>query len=189
MKISVNTVLFEQAAGGGVHLRHPAWAEFDDWARLRRENEDYLSPWEPEWDLKHLSRPSYRARLSRFKSMVSSGTGYPFHIFRAGDDRFMGACNITRVERHVAQTAQIGYWIGEAYARQGFARAAVSAATRFCFESLGLHRVEAAVQPDNERSVRLLEATGFTKEGTARGYLKISGRWQDHDIYARLSGD
>ena len=93
------------------------------------------------------------------------------------------------VRRHVAQSAQIGYWLGEEHSGKGFARAAVRATTKFCFENLGLHRVEAAVQPDNERSIRLLEAIGFQHEGRARGALKINGVWQDHEIYALLSSD
>ncbi len=183
------TELTARARGGSLILRHPRWAEFDDWAALRRENRDYLTPWEPAWDKDHLSRPAYKARLLRFKKMISAGTGYPFHVFRTQDERLIGACNIIEVRRHIAQSAQIGYWLGEAYAGQGFARAAVKTATRFCFDTLGLHRVEAAVQPGNERSIRLLEALGFQYEGCARGALKINGTWQDHHIYARLSSD
>jgi len=54
---------------------------------------------------------------------------------------------------------------------------------------LGLHRIEAAVQADNLPSIKVLEASGFCREGMARGYLKINGVWQDHIIYALLSGD
>lgn len=189
MKAGPGTELTERARGGGIILRHPRWAEFDDWVNLRRDNRAYLSPWEPQWTPEHLTRPAYKARLARFKKLVANETGYPFHIFRARDDKIVGACNIVEIRRHVAQSAQIGYWLGEEYSGNGFARAAVRAAMKFCFQDLGLHRVEAAVQPDNARSVRLLEATGFQKEGTARGYLKINGTWQDHDLYARLSSD
>ncbi len=189
MTPSQQTVLSERARGGGVTLRHPRWAEFEDWVQLRRDNQDYLSPWEPQWTDQHLTRQAYKARLARFKKLVASETGYPFHVFRAHDDRLIGACNVIEVRRHVAQSAQIGYWLGEEYSGNGFARAAVRAATKFCFETLGLHRVEAAVQADNQRSVRLLQALGFEKEGTLRGSLKINGTWQDHDLYARLSSD
>lgn len=189
MKAGVNTVLTERARGGGVILRHPRWAEFSDWVDLRRDNRAYLAPWEPQWMDEHLTRPAYKGRLARFKKLVNNDTGYPFHVFRAQDDKIIGACNVVDVRRHVAQSAQIGYWLGEEYSGYGFARAAVRATTKFCFDTLGLHRVEAAVQPENERSVRLLEAVGFQKEGTLRGYLKINGIWQDHDIYARLSSD
>ncbi len=181
--------LIEQAAGGRVELRHPRWADYDDWAELRKSNKDYLAPWEPDWSQAHLTRASFKTRLSAYDRMVSQGTGYPFHIFAGSSLRLVGACNISRIQQEPAKSCQLGYWVGQDHARQGFARAAVRAAMAFCFGDLGLHRIEAAVQPDNERSVALLQASDFTFEGTARGYLKINGRWRDHDIYARLSGD
>jgi len=188
-KVTTNTELTGMASGGSVILRHPKWADYDAWETLRRENKTYLTPWEPAWDEKHLSRASYRTRLGRFKKMVGNDEAYPFHVFRASDERLIGACNITHIQRQVAQTAQLGYWVGEHYARQGFARASVSAATRFCFETLGLHRVEAAVKPENTASIKVLKVMGFQKEGLARGYLKINGKWEDHVIYAKLSSD
>jgi len=121
-KVTTNTELTGMASGGSVILRHPKWADYDAWETLRRENKTYLTPWEPAWDEKHLSRASYRTRLGRFKKMVGNDEAYPFHVFRASDERLIGACNITHIQRQVAQTAQLGYWVGEHYARQGFAR-------------------------------------------------------------------
>lgn len=181
--------LYGLSAGGAVHLRSPSWADYDNWAELRRENKAHLSPWEPEWNELHLTRNSYKVKLARFKKMQSADTTYPFYIFRSPDQRLIGACNITHVERNVAQSAKLGYWVGESFTRQGFARAAVKASIRFCFDELGLHRIEAAVQPDNHASIKVLEACGFKKEGIARGYLKIDGRWRDHTVYALLSSD
>jgi len=120
---------------------------------------------------------------------VKDDTAYPFHIFRAQSEVLIGACNITHIERGAAQSAKLGYWIGEGHARQGFARAAVGAVNQFCFEKLGLHRIEAGVQPENEASIKVLEAMGYSYEGRARGMLKINGQWRDHLIYAKLSSD
>lgn len=189
MKAGVGIVLRIRARGGAIELRHPKWAEFEDWAALRRANQEFLKPWEPEWTEAHMSRNSYKAKLSRFKRMIATDTAYPFHIFRAADGRLLGACNVLNVQRHVAQTCEIGYWLGEDYARKGFARAAVRAVTQFCFDDLGLHRIEAAVQASNARSIRLLDALDFKREGTARGRLKINGEWKDHEVYAKLSSD
>ncbi|PHR94437.1 MAG: 30S ribosomal protein S5 alanine N-acetyltransferase [Robiginitomaculum sp.] len=181
--------LFEPCVGGGIYLRPPKWADFDDWVTLRRENRAHLKPWEPSWNEAHLSRTAYRARLVQFKKMIAQDTGYPFHVFRSGDDHLVGACNITSVKRGSMRTAHIGYWVGEKYARNGFARAAVRACLRFAFEDIGLHRIEAAVRAENKASINLLEKTGFTQEGTARGMLKIDGEWRDHLMYAKLSSD
>lgn len=183
----IHTRLDAKSAGGPIRLTHPNWADFDAWADLRRENMEYLRPWEPDVSTHGLHRSAYRARLTRLKKLVQQDRAYPFHIFR--EDKLVGACNITHIDRGTAQSAKLGYWIGEKYAGRGFARAAVSAATAFCFETLGLHRVEAAVQCDNLASIKVLKATGYTHEGTARGMLKINGAWRDHDVYARLSSD
>lgn len=182
-------VLSEQAPGGRVELRQPRWADFEDWATLRRNSRDFLKPWEPDWSEAHLTRNSYKVRLASYHRMIEQGTGYPFHIFAGAGLRLVGACNITQVQQAPAQSAKLGYWVGEEHARQGFARAAVRAAIKFCFEDLGLHRVEAAVQGNNTPSINLLNAVGFQHEGTARAFLKINGRWRDHDIYSRLSSD
>lgn len=181
--------IFEPCAGGGVELRVPKWADFEEWVDLRRANRDHLQPWEPTWKDEHLKRHAYKARLSQFKTMISTDTGYPFHMFRADDNRLVGACNLTHVQRGSLQCAHIGYWVGEAFSRKGFARASLRATLRFAFDDLGLHRVSAAVQADNIASIKLLESTGFTKEGVARSYLKVDGQWQDHLIYAKLSTD
>ena len=89
-KANTNTVLTGIASGGSVVLRHPRWADYDAWAKLREENKTYLTPWEPEWDERHLTRLSYRSRLAKFKKLVSNDEAYPFHIFRASDDRLIG---------------------------------------------------------------------------------------------------
>jgi len=182
-------ILKEQAPVGRIELRLPKWADFEQWAAIRRRNRSFLEPWEPEWSEAHLTRTSFKLRLASYHRMAEQGTGYPFHIFAGVDLRLVGACNITQVQKAPALSAQLGYWIGEEFARQGFARAAIRAALKFTFEDLGLHRIEAAVQASNEPSVSLLKALGFVHEGTARSYLKINGDWRDHDIYSRLSSD
>jgi ribosomal-protein-alanine N-acetyltransferase len=185
----INSSLFHSCRGGGVNLHAPKWADYEEWVDLRTVNKDHLTPWEPLWDPSHLSRTRYRTRLAKFKKLIADDEGYPFHVFRADDKCLVGACNLTQVRRGSQQSAHIGYWVGEKYSRQGFARASVQAVLGFAFNDLGLHRVSAAVQADNTASIKLLETIGFQSEGTARGFLKINGQWADHIVYARLSSD
>jgi len=79
--------------------------------------------------------------------------------------------------------------MGVAYARQGLMTAAVGAVASFAFGTLRLRRIEAACIPQNIPSIRLLEKSGFSREGYAREYLCINGVWQDHLLYARLKED
>jgi ribosomal-protein-alanine N-acetyltransferase len=67
--------------------------------------------------------------------------------------------------------------------------AAMRGLVPFCFGTLRLHRLEAACIPGNAASIRLLEKTGFQREGYARSYLCINGVWQDHLLYARLKDE
>jgi ribosomal-protein-alanine N-acetyltransferase len=99
----------------------------------------------------------------------------------------VGGITVSNVRRGVAQMAQIGYWVGEPFARRGYTLAAVKAVTSFCFGRLRLHRVEAACIPTNEGSRRVLEKAGFRQEGFARAYLRINGIWRDHLLFGLIS--
>lgn len=186
-RVTVSTEIPLNGSGGPMRLRHPQWVDYEQWSDIRRADADYLRPWEPDWLAGHLSRASYRTRLSSFKKLVAKDRAYPFHILR--DDTLIGAVNLTHVERGAAQSAKLGYWVAQSHAGRGHARASVRALTRFAFDTLALHRVEAAVQAENKASIRVLEACGYQREGIARGLLRINGDWADHAIYARLRND
>ena len=89
----------------------------------------------------------------------------------------------------MSQTATLGYWVGEPYARRGYTTEAVALVLGYAFGELELHRVEASCLPNNAASRGVLDKLGFTREGLARGYLRIEGAWRDHDIYAMLKED
>jgi ribosomal-protein-alanine N-acetyltransferase len=110
-------------------------------------------------------------------------------IFRSDDNAMVGGLTLANIRRGVAQAGSIGYWIGAPFARRVYMTAAVRALIPYSFTTLRLHRLEAACIPDNAASIRLLEKTGFTREGYARDYLCINGIWQDHLLYARLKDD
>jgi ribosomal-protein-alanine N-acetyltransferase len=175
--------------GDGVYLRAPQMADFPEWAALREESRDFLTPWEPTWLHDDLTRGAFRRRLKRYAEDLRTDQAYPFFLFRRADDALIGGLTLANVRRGVAQAGSLGYWIGQPYARRGLMTAGVNALIPFVFGTLRLHRVEAACIPSNVASVRLLERTGFTREGFAREYLCINGLWQDHVLYALLRTD
>lgn len=175
--------------GDGVFLRTPQMGDFPAWTALREESRPFLTPWEPTWPLDDLTRASFRRRIRRYIQDVREDNAYPFFVFRSEDSAFLGGITLSNVRRGVTQSTSIGYWIGEAFARQGYMSAAVGAIMPFVFDQLRLHRLEAACLPSNTASIRLLEKVGFTREGFARRYLRINGVWQDHLLYAMLSED
>jgi ribosomal-protein-alanine N-acetyltransferase len=172
--------------GDGVYLRAPVSGDHAEWAALREASRVFLTPWEPIWPADDLSRSAFRRRLKRYAEDQRSDLSYAFLIFRADTNVLVGGLTLANIRRGVAQAGSIGYWIGQPFARHGYMTAAVRALVPFCFDSLRLHRLEAACIPGNQASIRLLEKTGFTREGYAREYLCINGVWQDHLLFGRL---
>jgi ribosomal-protein-alanine N-acetyltransferase len=180
---------FPQIAGQGVYLRPPQMTDFLEWAGVRERSRDFLVPWEPIWPADDLTRAAFRRRLKRYAEDLRTDQAYPFFLFRKDNGALVGGITLTNIRRGVAQAGTVGYWIGKPYARQGYMSAALQAFIPFVFETLRLHRLEAACIPTNAPSIRLLEKSGFEREGYAREYLCINGIWQDHLLYARLRPD
>jgi ribosomal-protein-alanine N-acetyltransferase len=164
-------------------------ADFAEWTALRETSRNFLGPWEPTWPADDLTRGAFRRRLKRYAEDLRTDQAYPFFIFRAGDDVLVGGLTLANIRRGVAQAGSLGYWIGAPFAGRGYMTAAVRALIPFAFGAIRLHRLEAACIPTNAASMRLLEKTGFQREGYARQYLCIDGSWQDHVLYARLATD
>jgi [ribosomal protein S5]-alanine N-acetyltransferase len=176
-------------AGDAVLLRAPQMSDHAEWSALRAASRDFLTPWEPTWPADDLTRAAFRRRIRRYAEDQRSDLAYPFFIFRKTDSVLVGGLTLANIRRGCAQAASLGYWMGAVYAGQGYMTAAVATILPFAFGTLRLHRVEAACIPDNEISIRLLEKTGFQREGFARQYLCINGIWQDHLLFARLRDD
>jgi len=172
--------------GEGVALRTPQTTDYNDWAALREQSREFLTPWEPTWPADDLSRSAFRRRIRRYAEDLRTDQGYAFLIFRNSDDAIVGGLTLANIRRGVAQAGSLGYWMGLPFIRRGYMTAAVRAVIPFAFNTLRLHRLEAACIPSNAGSIRLLENTGFIREGYAREYLCINGIWQDHLLYGRL---
>ena len=174
--------------GERVFLRPPERGDYEAWASLRAGSRDFLSPWEPIWPPDALSRASFRARVARYAEDWRTDQAYNFFIF-ALDETLVGGIGLSNIRRGVSETASLGYWVGEPYARQRYMTSALPLVVDFAFERLGLHRLEAACLPSNIPSRAVLARTGFQQEGYAREYLRIAGKWQDHLLFAILRGD
>jgi ribosomal-protein-alanine N-acetyltransferase len=125
----------------------------------------------------------YAAYLRRLRDERHAG----FLVRRLEDDAFVGLVNLNEIVRGVFQSAYLGYWVGGPYARRGYMTEGVGLVLRQAFGPLGLHRVEANIQPRNAASTALVRKLGFRLEGRSPRYLKIGGRWRDHDRWALLA--
>jgi ribosomal-protein-alanine N-acetyltransferase len=171
--------------GQRVVVRPPERGDYEAWASLRAGSQAFLTPWEPSWPPDALSRGNFRARIARYAEDWRTDQAYNFFIF-ALDETLLGGIGLANLRRGVAETASLGYWIGEPFARQGYMTATLPLVLDFAFVRLHLHRVEAACLPTNVPSRALLLRAGFHEEGYARQYLRIDGKWQDHLLFAIL---
>ena len=170
-------------------LRLPQMRDHAEWARIRREGEDFLTPWEPQRAADHTSRRSFRHRVTWSARSAAEGRGMPLFLVLKATDRVIGAATLDNIRRGPAQMANLGYWIGPDHARQGLMREAVDAITHYAFSVMDLSRIEAACLARNAASRGLLEKCGFKYEGVAQSYLQIAGRWQNHVLYANIRAD
>lgn len=173
-----------------VRLRAPIANDFVEWAALRGESRDYLTPWEPTWAPDELTRAAYRRRLRRYVQAERAGIGMMYFIFDRKTSELVGGCQLSNIRQGIAQSAaSLGYWIGKKHANKGLMTDGVVTIVRHAFDRLGFHRIEAACLPTNTASRRVLTKAGFSAEGTARKYLRINGDWQDHLLFAIIAGD
>ena len=105
------------------------------------------------------------------------------------DHAIVGVANLSEIVRGFFQNAYLGFYGSAPYVGQGLMKEGVGLLLKHAFQGLKLHRVEANVQPSNARSLGLIQALGFRKEGYSPRYLKICGRWRDHERWARLAED
>jgi ribosomal-protein-alanine N-acetyltransferase len=153
------------------------------WAELRRENVEWLGPWEstrpPESEAQ---ATGYRTLTRDLIRQGRRGRALPFVV--TYDNAMVGQLTVTGITWGSARWAQVGYWIDKGFAGRGIIPVAVALACDHCMQTMGLHRVEIAIRPENVSSLRVVEKLGFTQIGLASRYLHINGRWRDHLLFA-----
>jgi ribosomal-protein-alanine N-acetyltransferase len=170
-------------------LRPPAHTDFRDWANLRLQSRDFLSPWEPTWAPDHLSRKSFANRVYMAQRTINLETELPLFLISRAHNQVVGAITLSNIRRGVSHAASMGYWIGQPYARNGYMSEAIKAVVHHAFVKMDLSRIEAACLPENTPSRGTLEKSGFKYEGVAQAYLQINGRWRTHVLYSMLRAD
>jgi [ribosomal protein S5]-alanine N-acetyltransferase len=110
-----------------------------------------------------------------------------FAIRRRDDGVLVGYADITNIVRGLFLSAYLGYYVFRGHERQGLMKEGLQLVILYAFGELRLHRLEANIQPENVASKALIEACGFSKEGYSPRYLKIRGRWRDHERWALLA--
>jgi [ribosomal protein S5]-alanine N-acetyltransferase len=167
--------------GRRIFLRPPTEADLREFTALSRASAQF-----------HRGLVSPPAQTSQFVDYLERcrrADSACFLICRNEDSAIAGTINLSQIFRGGFQNAYLGYYIGSPYAGRGYMTEALELLLSYAFSVLKLHRLEANIQPQNRASIALVKRAGFSREGFSRRYLKICGRWRDHDRWAIIAED
>jgi len=143
-----------------------------------KRNEAFHKPW-----VYHSIEPKfYDHYLRRIKRGVTQGC----FVFDIKTDQLLGVVNINNIQLGSLRMASLGYYGDKDYSGRGYMTEGMGLVLRYAVEDLGLHRLEANIQPDNIASRKLVKRLGFQKEGFSPDYMQIGGKWRDHERWAIL---
>lgn len=140
-------------------------------------NAAYHAPW--------VRPPVERAAFDAFFGRLAEGR-HASMIALMPDGAILGVFNFGEIVLANFRSAYLGYYGMREYAGRGLMTACLRASLIHARDALGLHRVEANIQPANHRSISLVRRLGFRREGFSPGYLHIDGAWRDHERWAVL---
>lgn len=169
------------AKGKTVYLRRPARGDSEEFLSLASASIRLHRPW--------VYPPSGEREFHSYVDRASSDRFLGCFICLLQTDAIVGVANLSEIVRGIFQSAYLGFYGHSAYSGRGLMREGLLLLLRHAFRQMKLHRIEANVQPENGRSLSLIRALGFRREGFSPKYLKIGGRWRDHERWALLAED
>ena len=159
-----------------VEVRSPTPADRDEFIAAMRASRKLHRPW--------LQSPVTREAYDRLLVRVQDERYDPLLVCLRAGGAIVGYINVSEIVRGNFQSAYLGYGAVAAYAGHGYMSEGLELVLDRAFTDLRLHRLEANIQPGNAASIALVERAGFVREGFAERYLKIGGRWRDHEHWA-----
>ncbi len=164
-----------------VYLRPPRRADEAEFVGLMRASRSFHRPW--------ATAPTDQDRFAAYLADSSRADFEALLVCRADDHAIVGFFNLSHITRGLLQSAYLGYAVGKPFAAHGYMREGLEQVLRHAFLTMRLHRVEANIQPGNKASIALAQGAGFRREGFSPRYLKIGGRWRDHERWAILADE
>lgn len=146
-----------------------------------KRNRGFLEAFEPVRKEEFFSLEYQQAKIKKEIVEYEARTAFRFYIMTMEQpSKMIGMIGLNNVVWGAFCSAFLGYKLDKAFINRGYMSAAVEMLTKYAFEELGLHRIEANVMPKNKASLRVLEKKQFINEGISKYYLKIHGVWEDH---------
>jgi [ribosomal protein S5]-alanine N-acetyltransferase len=162
-----------------VTLRRLAAEDSREFTELVQASADFLGRW--------VRMPATADKFGEYIKRFDGELAECLLICNRECDAIVGAISISEIIRGPYHRATVGYNTFLPTARQGYMSEGFGLLFRFAFQDLGLHRLEADIQPDNIPSLRLAAKVGFRKEGFSPGFVRIDGKWMDHERWAITS--
>lgn len=167
--------------GNLIILRHPDRNDIDDITRYCSDKAISQFTFIPYPYTRHHAEDFVEHAAHERKE----NTGLHLAIMHKDTGEVIGMIGLN-VINELHQRAEIGYWVAKPFWGQGIATEAVTLMSRHCFNDLGLERLYAYVQPENEASWKLLEKCGYEREGLLKRLMRRGDKRVDHYIYAKL---
>jgi [ribosomal protein S5]-alanine N-acetyltransferase len=167
---------------GDVVLRPMRYRDARRWRSVRSTNAGWLGPWEATNPDSDGIPPTYRQMVRMFNREARAGRMVPFAVELGGE--LVGQVSVSAISWGSMRSGQVGYWVDRRVAGRGVIPTAVAMAVDHCLFTLGLHRIEVNIRPENRASLRVVDKLGFRSEGMRRRYLHIDGSWRDHLSFA-----
>ena len=155
-----------------VYIRRVTRHDEQEFVGLMKESTELHEPW--------ITPPTNTALFRAYLRRINQDDHEGFAICLRETEEIVGAININNIVRGSFQSASLGYYVGARYQGMGYMSEGLQLLLRFACQTLGLHRLEANIQPDNMRSQQLVERCGFVREGVSKSFLFINGAWRDH---------
>lgn len=170
-----------EAKGISVSLSVLTPSDAEDVLKYYLKNKEYLSPFEPDRDDSFYTLPVQRRNLIEGYKQFLNGDSVNFGIYRG--NKFIGKVQISNIIIGVFKSAFVGYSIDREEQGKGYMKETLNLVSKYAFDEMGLHRLEASTLVDNVRSQGVLKACGFKELGISEKYLFINGKWRDHIIF------
>ena len=164
------------ARGSRVYLRRPQRADCAAFLDMVSASRELHEPW--------VKPPQDEAGFRSYLARVALENQCGFLVYRCADHALVGVVNLSEIVGGAFKSAYLGYYADARFAGVGLMSQAMRLVIGHAFGNLGLHRLEANVQPDNHSSIALVRGCGFRREGYSPRYLYIDGAWRDHERWA-----
>lgn len=156
-----------------VHIRRVESRDKRELLALNQSSVSLHSPWITTPLTSHSFRSYYRRTLRDDHEGILCCLN--------DSNKIVGVFNLNGIVRGSFQSTTIGYYSSVEHTGKGYMTEGLNQVLKFAFENLGLHRVEANIQPNNDPSRKLVQRCGFVLEGFSAKFLFIDGQWRDHE--------